>query len=279
MTRDELKALQVASSTIKNAGHLLRALAEFPPVEAGGEGSPREAREEAGKQAHALARNTLRILAERSLSELQEARPIVEAHAASGIAFPALANDLLSLLEAGRPEWLSYLTSTEAAKWEAEARAIQAAAGRSFAGLKEGGDPPTYPHIYTTKSDAALREIFSKLVKKGFIAGTDEGGSAMLEAFLAAFEMAPKQSGGIVWSDKPGGRIIWTKTARSRKTNKAALLDFLYLNGAGKWEDWISISAAVFGIEFNKSDKRRYANDTSGIYSSACHEELEQLLR
>ena len=113
MTADELHTLKAAAATIKNTGHLYRAALAYSPE---------------GKPGGNLLRD-LRTLAARSLAGLQESRFIIEAHATSGQPFPALARDLFDLLSAGFPEWLEYLSNTEAAAWEGAARAILAAAG------------------------------------------------------------------------------------------------------------------------------------------------------
>lgn len=146
-------------------------------------------------------------------------------------------------------------------------------------GRNGGGEPPVYPHIHTTKGDAALRKIFPELVAAGYIAGTDEDGCEMLSDFLAAFERAEGQRGGIVWSARPQGRIIWKKQARNGAINKAALLDFLYLNGAHDWAEWKKLAAAVFRIELTQRDAKKRRNDASGIYSTECNRELKTILQ
>ena len=151
-------------------------------------------------------------------------------------------------------------------------------------GRNGGGEPPVYPHIHTTKGDAALREIFADLVEEGYIAGTDEDGREMLLAFLAAFERAEGQRGGIVWSARPKGRIIWKKACGGRggrKPNKAALIAFLYLNGVELWEEWKILSAAVFGIELGE-DQRKRSNRTApgdSVKYSSFYDPLRLILR
>lgn len=241
MTADELRTLNATAAAIKNAGRLYRAaLAHSAP----------------GK---IIIPASLRTLAARSLAGLQESRFIVEAHA--GQPFPALARDLFDLLSAGFPEWLAYLSNTEAAAWEVASRAILAAAAipsesnENAARNEEAA--PEYPHLNTNKSDEELRRIFAALVEEGYIDGSRPEAE---QSFLDAFDYDPRKPGRIAWSTKGPGRIEWIKKSRSNSPNKAALCDFLRLwCEAGTWEEWTTL-AQIFGVSIGKNQRARNYN-------------------
>lgn len=124
MNTEELKALQAAAATLKRGDYYLNlsaSLEESPTI---------------------ITRATLAKLADKSINELDEARASIEAHALTRLPFPPLAEELFSLLEAGRPEWLSFVNEQRADNWEAAALAILVAAGRAKGDIKGSAPAP-----------------------------------------------------------------------------------------------------------------------------------------
>ncbi len=269
MTLEELKALESVANTMKAADYQLALAGSFPTS--------------AGRP-NSLAAPIIHKLAAKSRAALHEARLIVEANSTAGLAFPPTAAKLADLLAEAAPDWLSYLPKNEADAWKADARVIVEAV-RLDTTPKTSEKPakmeadalPKYPHLNTTKSADALRRIFNALAEKEFIAREDSTGADMLAGFLNAFDTDPSKEGGIAWSPKPGGRIIWQIKARSGAPSKAALCDFLRIFcGARSWEDWETLAEKIFQIKLDKNQRTRYFNSKT---PSACFPKLSNICK
>lgn len=278
MTREDARALRIAAVTIRNAGHLYEAARHL----------------QNGKIAP-LDRVNLAALAERSCRELLEARYIVEACATSGPGLPGLALDLADLLAGiGRPPWLDFILSHEAAGWQESAEAIVTAA-RSAAlrtraqSTGKGAEtaqiltstpdaaPNTIHHLNTAKTAAEQERIFAALVEAGFIAGTDSAGASMLQPFLRAFNPDAREQ----------GRITWTKTPHDHglhaKPSATAALDFLALMAGGVQQlcaDFGRDSLPVLfpGLAFSKSTISRFVTAWNKDKGSEYHAELNGII-
>lgn len=222
MTPEDAKALRIAAATIRSANNPILADAfedrrsyierkrkRISSLEI--DEREKEQRLAIARDAYQSCREALAKLASRSCRELLTARYIVEAVTASGHDLPALALELRDLLEKiGRPAWLDFISTSEAAGWQESAAAIIAAArpGGKAATTAQiststpAAAPNTIRHLNTNKNEQEQRRIFAALVEAGFIAGAD-GGSSMLQPFLDAFNPKAEKQGRIIWTGTP----------------------------------------------------------------------------
>lgn len=242
MTPEEAKALRIAAATIRNAEQPALALAfegrgyleRIRALEI--EEQKKEERLADARNAIQSCRMAIAVLASRSCRELLTARYIVEAETASGHDLPALALELRDLLEKiGRPAWLDFIGTSEAAGWQESAAAIIAAArprGKATTTAQiststPAAAPNTIRHLNTNKNEQELRRIFAALVEAGFIAGADAAGASMLQPFLDAFDPEAREQGRIIWTGTP------LRGGAAGKPSPTQALDFVALMDGG----------------------------------------------
>ncbi len=295
MTPEDAKALKIAAATIRTAEQPALALA----FEGRGyldriralkiDEQKKAARLAAARDGIRSCRQALTTFASRSCRELLTARYIVEAATASGHDLPALALELRDLLEKiGRPAWLDFISTIDAAGWLESAAAIKAAASHGEKATRTAQIPASTPAaaptiIHTLRARVEARElprIFADLVEARFIAGVDAAGASMRQPFLDVFDPEAREQGRIIWTGTP------LRGGAAGRPSPTQALDFVALMAGGLSGITPAFARDTFpaifpGLSFSKTTFSRFAyswNRSDGGRGSEFHSTLARIV-